>query len=245
MADGCHGNSSSWYRVLKDTQDKHRNTFQHEYLTPLRNNFTLVTTGHSHTYPPILTHSLTHSLTHTLTHSLTHTLTHSLTHSHTHSLTLPLTHSLTHSFTLSSILSLSLSHSLTHSLTHSPSLPSSLSLTHSPSLPSSLRLELGILLDLVQAQLKMADWQFLPSLLCLQGSHTKLLQWCGLQLPGTPVSGGRGLQLVSAPVVLLIMIVSLTAANNRVIIVLFAYGTCSVVLHVGPDHNYVSCDCTE
>ena len=95
-------------------------------------------------------------------------------------------------------------------------------------------------------QLKMADWQFLPSLLCLQGSHTKLLQWCGLQLPGTPVSGGRGLQLVSAPVVLqLIMIVSLTAANNRVIIVLFAYGTCSVVLHVGPDHNYVSCDCTE
>ena len=84
MTDGCHGNSSSWYRVLKDTQDKHRNTFQHEYLAPLRNNFTLVTTGHSPTH--LLTHSLTHthSLTYPpiLTHSHTHTPTHlySLTH---------------------------------------------------------------------------------------------------------------------------------------------------------------------
>ena len=117
MADGCHGNSSSWYRVLKDTQDKHRNTFQHEYLAPLRNNFTLVTTGHSHTYPPILTHSLTHSHTHSLTHSHTH----SLTHMHTHSLTHPPTHSLTYSLIHPLFHPLSLS--LTHSLTLSPILP--------------------------------------------------------------------------------------------------------------------------
>ena len=84
MTDGCHGNSSSWYRVLKDTQDKHRNTFQHEYLAPLRNNFTLVTTGHSPTHL-LITHSLTHTHSPTHLYSLTHTLTHLPTY--THSLT--------------------------------------------------------------------------------------------------------------------------------------------------------------
>ena len=107
MADGCHGNSSSWYRVLKDTQDKHRNTFQHEYLAPLRNNFTLVTTGHLLTHLPTYTHSLTHTLTHTPTTPHTHSLTHT-----THKTRLPnkmvllnkmlTTHTPTHLYSLSS-----------------------------------------------------------------------------------------------------------------------------------------------
>ena len=40
MADGSQqGSTPSWYRVVKDTHDRHKEGFRHDYLVPLRNNF--------------------------------------------------------------------------------------------------------------------------------------------------------------------------------------------------------------
>ena len=44
----------------------------------------------------------------------------------------------------------------------------------------------------MKAQEEIGKWQFLPAMLALQSSHTKLTSWCGIQPPGLPVSSSYG-----------------------------------------------------
>ena len=73
------------------------------------------------------------------------------------------------------------------SLSLSPSLPPSLSpflfppflpLSCSPSLSNSR--EVTTLMDLINAQLHMSEWQLLPAVVALQSAHTKLSNWLGI-----------------------------------------------------------------
>ena len=51
------------------------------------------------------------------------------------------------------------------------------------------RREVTVLGDLLQAQISMSEWQFLPAILALQSVDTKLNQWKGLVPLGSRVSG--------------------------------------------------------